>query len=107
MELNLETRSAASDASPVVNEVVRDSGFEVSSGSGLGLGLVMSFICRARSGIRMQSVEQVCNPEKREHHDAESENGEVGGAPAPPSAGNAHVEISGIDQPSNRRPRLF
>src|SRR5579859_4839568 len=59
------------------------------------------------SGIGVQSRQQVRHSEEGEHHDGESEDCEVSGTASAPAARDPHVQISRIDQPSNRRPRLF
>src|SRR5215469_9648798 len=72
--------------------------------SGLATGLV---IWSNVSGISVQTGEQVRDSEEGEHHDSESEDCEVSSATSTPSTSNAHVKVAGVDQPRNRRPRLF
>src|SRR5215469_14638978 len=97
--------SAGSPTSPVLNELFRArAGFTGSSGSRFRPGFV---ICFAALSIRVQSVQQVRYSEEGEHNHPESQDCEVCGPAATPAAGNPHVQVSGIHQPRDRRPRLF
>src|SRR5580700_10600193 len=62
--------------------------------------------CR-RLSIGVHPGEQVSYAEEGEHHHGESQDGEVGSAPASPSARDAHVEVAGVYQPGNRGPGFF
>src|SRR5579872_464342 len=92
-------------AYPVLNTVWREPmDASVSVDSGLATGFV---IWLSVSSISMQSGKQVRDTKECKHHDPESQDCEVSGTASPPATSDAHVEISGINQPGNRRPRLF
>src|ERR1700739_1363895 len=97
--------AASSLEYPVLNELLR-AGRIASTGWASGSAGEL-LVTRAVSGISVQSRKKVRYSEESEHHNGKSENSKVSGPPAAPAAGNAHVQISGIHQPSNRRPRLF
>src|SRR5438105_663797 len=59
------------------------------------------------SGISVQSWKQVSDSEKREHHDGEAENREVGGAASTPPPRDPHVQVAGINQPGDCGPGLL
>src|SRR5579859_7709234 len=88
----------------VLKKLARGRAAAATSRSAATSGLVCSF---AVSGICMQSRQQVSDSEEREHHHREAEDGEVSRTAPAPAASDAHVEISGINEPGNRRPRLL
>src|SRR5579862_7380244 len=90
---------ASSPAYPVLNEVLRAGRISSTGWASGSAGELL--ICFAASGISVQSRQQVRDSEEREHHHRESEDGEVSRSPAPPAAGYAHVQVSGIYQPSD------
>src|SRR5579864_2210592 len=91
------------ETAPATSPVTSPAGREFRS-SGRGTGLV---ILEMVSGISVQSGQQIRDSEEGEHHDCKAENGEVSCRPSAPASGDAHVQVSGIDEPGNRRPRLF
>src|SRR5579862_407271 len=97
--------AASSLAYPVLNELLRDGRIVSTGWTSDSAGELL--ICFAVSGISVQSRKQVRHSEESEHHNRKSEDGEVSRTASTPTARDAHVQVSGIHQPRNRRPRLF
>src|SRR5579863_8357165 len=59
------------------------------------------------SGIGMHSWQEISDTEEGEHHNRKAKDGKVSSPATSPTARDTHVQISGIDHPGDRCPRLF
>src|SRR5215472_12329972 len=90
----------------VLKNALRGDG-ETCSGLGFSGGGAGFVILAMVSGIRVQPGQQVRHSEEGEHHNGESKNREVSRAASTPAPRDTHVQVSGVDEPRDRRPRLF
>src|SRR5689334_23178097 len=56
------------------------------------------------SGIGVQSRQQISDSEEGKHHHYKAQYGEVSCTASTPSAGDAHVQIAGVNQPGDGGP---